>query len=175
MLIFTCPSLYAQGKGKLVLMKPSDTIKLVLAHCNFRKRVYGEQCGVGFFEGRVRGAIDMAFDGFIHNKTFLGQTQRRIDHRLLIDNTILAIETDEFAHRSYGESNENARYRIFLDYTSHKFVFIRFNCNSNMERDDAKTDFDYKIHVLLHTIVFHMDRIRKGQNQLDLEVYKLFY
>jgi len=81
-----------------------------------------------------------------------GQTEKRIDHRLLIGNTILAIETDEFGHQRYCESKENARYDEFLTNTSHKFVFIRFNCDANMESSSVKTNFKHKLRILLHTI-----------------------
>jgi len=152
-----------------------DIIKLLLVHNKFIQRVVGEKSTSRVFESLVREAIDNAFNGFIHNKTMRGETEKRIDHRLLIGNTILAIETDEFAHRHYGETKENTRYREFLSQTSHKFVFIRFNCDANRESSSAKTDFKHKLHVLLNTIAFQMSRIRNGQNILQLEIYTLFY
>ena len=156
-------------------MDSFDTIKLLLVHPKFIQRVVGEKSTSRVFENLVREAIDTAFDGFIHNKTFRGQTNKRIDHLLLIGNTILAIETDEFAHRNYGETKENTRYREFLTKTPHKFIFIRFNCDANMESGDAKTDFKQKLRVLMHTIAFQMSRIRHGQNILQLEIFTLFY
>jgi len=152
-----------------------DTIKLLLVHPKFIQRVVGEKSTSRVFESLVREAIDTAFDGFIHNKTFRGETEKRIDHRLLIGNTILAIETDEFGHRNYGEHKENVRYGEFLTKTSHKFVFIRFNCDANMESGNVKTDFKHKLGVLLHTIAFQMSRIRHGQNIQRLEIFTLFY
>ena len=122
----------------------------------------------------MREAIDIAFDGFIHNKAMRGETEKRIDHRLLIDNTILAIETDEFAHQYYGETNEKERYDEFLTKTSYKFIFIRFNCDANRESGNAKTDLKHKLPVLLHTITTQMSRIRHGQNIQRLEILKLF-
>ena len=134
------------------------------------------QCPIGYKRAEicVREAIDTAFDGFIHNKTIRGKTEKRIDHRLLIDNTIIAIETDEFAHQYYGETKENARYHEFLTKTSHKFIFIRFNCDANRESGNAKTNLKHKIRVLLHTIKTQMSRIRQGQNVQQLEIRKLF-
>jgi len=126
-------------------------------------------------EIRVREAIDTAFDGFIHNKGLYGLSQLRIDHRLLIHNTILAVETDEFAHRSYDTKEENARYDEFLTTTSYKFVFIRFNPDTNMENHDNKTTFEYKLSVLMEIIPNQIDRIRKGHNVNRLEIIKMFY
>jgi len=48
---FTCPCLYAQGKCKLALMKPSDAVKLVLGHKKFSNRVLRHN----IFSQRVRG------------------------------------------------------------------------------------------------------------------------
>jgi hypothetical protein len=52
----------------------------------------------------VRNIINKNFDGFIHDTPLYTDNcdcthRRRIDHRKLIGNTILAIETDEFGHR----------------------------------------------------------------------------
>jgi len=123
----------------------------------------------------VRDAIDAAFDGFIHNKGLYGLTELRIDHRLLIDNTILAVETDEFAHQSYDTNKEKARYYEFLTTSPYKFVFIRFNPDTNMESHDAKTTFEYKLSVLMDIIPKQIDRIRKGHNVNRLEIFFHFY
>jgi len=162
--------LHSQGTGKHALVDSFDTNKLMVVHRNFINRVVGQKSS----EILVREAVDIAFSGFIHNKVILGETNKRIDHRLLIYNTILAIETDEFAHRNKSETQENARYDEFLTKTPYKFVFIRFNCDANRENSDAKTDFQYKLHVLLHNISFQISRIRYGQNIKQLEIWKLF-
>ena len=175
MLNHTCLCLSTQRTGKLAIVDSSDTIKLLRVHPKFIQRVLGEKSTRRVFESLVREAIDTAFDGFIHNKTFRGQIEKRIDHRLLIDNTILAIETDEFGHRNYGKTNEKERYHEFLTKTSHKFVFIRFNCDANMENSNAKTDFKYKLAVLMQTIELQMSRIRNRQNVQRLEIITLFY
>jgi len=134
------------------------------------------QCPIGYKRAEicVREAIDIAFDGFIHNKGMRCETGKRIDHRILIDNTILAIETDEFAHQYYSETKEKERYEEFLTETSYKFVFIRFNCDANRESGNAKTDLKYKLPILLHTITNQMSRIRHGHNIQRLEILKLF-
>jgi len=40
--------------------------------------------------------------------------RRRIDHRKLIANTMFAIETDDFGHRSYDPNDEEIRYDDFF-------------------------------------------------------------
>ena len=174
-MIHTCLCLRTQGTGKLAIVDSFDAIKLLLVHPMFIQRVVGQKSTSRVFESLVRKAIDTAFGGFIHNKTFPGATDNRIDHRLLIGNTILAIETDEFAHRKYRETKENTRYADFLTQTSHKFVLIRFNCDANRESVANKTEFEHKLRVLLHNITFQVSRIGHGHNVQRLEIWKLFY
>jgi len=126
------------------------------------------------WEIQVRERIDAAFDGFIHNKGIRKSTELRIDHRLLIDNTILAVETDEFAHRNYDPIKEKARYDEFLATTPYKFVFIRFNPDNNKESLDTKTTFEYKLSFLMRVITTQLDRIRKGHNIERLEISYYF-
>jgi len=132
------------------------------------------------FEILVRGAIDATFEGFIHNKVMpssgLGkQCERQIDHRLQIGNTILAIETDEHAHKKRNKCDEIRRYNEFTSSFPHKFVFIRFNPHANMEDPYSKTNFKHKLGVLIRSITYHMHRIRVGLNVNKLETWTLFY
>jgi len=131
-------------------------------------------------ETLVRNAIDGVFSGFIHNKTLCtgrlhSSHNRRIDHRLLMCKTILAIETDEYAHRSYTNASEMERYHDFMRSFDYKFVFIRFNPHANTEKRGRKTSFKHKLRVLMHNISIQMDRIRIGHNTKRLEIIKLFY
>jgi len=124
----------------------------------------------------VRNAIDTAFKGFTHNKVMYSYDyghRRRIDHRLLIGHTILAIETDENAHVSYKYEDE--RYEDFLKTFSYKFVFVRFNPHANKEEEGTETDFQHKLRILLHTITTQINRIKNGLNVSKLEIVKLFY
>ena len=90
-------------------------------------------------EELVRDTINENFEGFEHDKpiTWGGcdcSMRRRIDHRKLIDGTMLAIETDEHQHRSYdAEDEENLYEDVFLGAYYGKWIFIRFN-------PDAYTD-----------------------------------
>jgi len=124
----------------------------------------------------VRDAINNHFDGFIHNKMIPGganEHDRRIDHCLLIDHTILAVETDEKAHQHYKK--EQMRYYDFMSSFPHKFVFIRFNPDDNLEKPGRKTSVEHKIRILIKTIKEQMYRIRAGSNIWTLEVVWLFY
>jgi len=126
----------------------------------------------------VREAIDNAFDGFIHDKVIVNAAEyhvRRIDHRIRIGNTILAIETDEKAHESYKEEDEKQRYTDFISLFPYKFVFIRFNPDDNRENDDSKTSVEFKISFLIKTIRHQMQCIEQEQNKRKIEIFWLFY
>jgi len=127
----------------------------------------------------VREAIDSVFKGFIHDKAFSTggccEHRRRIDHRLLINNTLLAIETDENAHVSYDAEDENVRYDDLFVAFGTKFIFIRFNCDTNREEHGAKTSLENKIQVLLQCIGTQIEKIRKSNNTDLCDVVKLFY
>ena len=125
----------------------------------------------------VRNIINANFDGFIHDTPlYTGDCdcthRRRIDHRKLIGNTILAIETDEFAHRYYDKEDEEIRYNDVYMIHSGKWIFIRFN------PDDTKTikvDIEDKLICLIETIQKHIDRIENEENIEPLEIYPLYY
>jgi len=151
---------------------------------DFGYRQHCIQCYVNLFPATrheiiVRGVIDTTFDGFIHNKIIpscgrYNTCGRKIDHRLQIDNTILAVETDEHAHTNYEKGYEERRYNEFTSTYPHKFVFIRFNPHANMEEEHAKTDFKHKLGVLMRSIKCQILRIRAGSNVNKLEISTLF-
>jgi len=125
-------------------------------------------------EIRVRNKINENFEGFIHDSTlYTGgcdcSHRRRIDHRKLIGNTILAIETDEFAHRGYDEKDEEIRYDDLYMIHSGKWVFIRFN------PDGKGVDMSDKLDKLVETIQDAIDRIENEENTELLEIVKLYY
>jgi hypothetical protein len=126
-------------------------------------------------EIRVRNFINKHFDGFIHDQPmYTGNCdcthRRRIDHRKLINGTVLAIETDEFGHRSYDEHAEEIRYNDVYMIHSGKWIFIRFNPDDNYN----KTDIEDKLEVLLENMKEQIDRIEQGENTEPLEIIKLF-
>ena len=128
-------------------------------------------------EIRVRNAINMRFEGFVHDHAlYTGDCdcthRRRIDHRKLIGNTMLAIETDEFAHRKYDQEYEDIRYDDLYMLFSGKWIFIRFNPDSTAS---DKTDLDDRLDKLLETVDLQIRRIESEYNTELLEIFKLYY
>jgi len=123
----------------------------------------------------VRNIINQNFDGFIHDTPlYTGNCdcthRRRIDHRKLIGNTILAIETDEFGHRSYDKKDEEIRYDDVYMIHSGKWIFIRFNPDTNV----SKIDIRDKLDKLVETINEYIYRIEQQENIELIEIIKLY-
>lgn len=134
-------------------------------------------------EIQVRNAIaekaidNQYFQGFIHDKPlYTGNCdcthRRRIDHRKLIGNTILAVETDEYAHRNYDEKQEEIRYNDLYMIHSGKWIYIRFNPD---DIKSQKIDLEDRIIVLLEEIEKQIIRIENDKNTDLIEIIKLFY
>lgn len=128
-------------------------------------------------EIRVRNAISERFTGFIHDQPlYTGGCdcthRRRIDHRKLIGNTILAIETDEFAHQGYDRNDEVIRYDDLYMIHSGKWVYIRFNPDHTKNN---KTDLEDRIVILMNEIEKQIYRIETENNTELVEIVKLFY
>jgi len=123
----------------------------------------------------VRNIINQHFDGFIHDRPlYTGNCdcthRRRIDHRKLIGNTILAIETDEFGHRGYDEKDEEIRYHDLFMIHGGKWLFIRFNPDTNV----SKIDIQDKLDKLVETINKNIYRIEQNENIELIEIIKLY-
>mgnify|MGYP003637293126 CR=1 FL=1 len=128
-------------------------------------------------EIKVRNMINEGFDGFIHDTPIYTNAcncthRRRIDHRKLIGNTILAIETDEFAHRGYDPHDEEIRYDDLYMIHSGKWIFIRFNPDPN--RENVKTTFEEKLENLSMAINYHICRIECEENVELLEIHTMY-
>lgn len=122
----------------------------------------------------VRNYINEHFKGFIHDTPlYTGNCEcihrRRIDHRKLINDTLLCIETDEFAHISYNKRDENIRYDDLYMIFSGKWIFIRFN------PDKKGINIHDKLELLRIEIIKHMKRIEHNKNDELLEIYTMFY
>ena len=125
-------------------------------------------------EMRVRNTINEHFEGFIHDKPlYTGECdcthRRRIDHRKLIGNTLLAVETDEFAHSRYDAKDEEIRYDDLFMIHSGKWIFIRFNPDG---KGVSMTD---KLTKLVETMKGQIRRIEHEENTELVEIIKLFY
>jgi len=124
----------------------------------------------------VRNKINSNFEGFVHDKPlYTGNCdcthRRRIDHRKLIGNTMLATETDEFCHRGYDKTDEEIRYDDLYMIHSGKWIFIRFNPDSNV----SKVDIDDKLDTLIETMKECIGRIERDENAELVEIIKLYY
>ena len=127
-------------------------------------------------EIKVRNMINQNFDGFTHDRCLYTPNcncvhRRRIDHYKIIGLTMLAIETDEFAHRSYDEKDEEIRYNDLAMMFTGKWIWIRFNPDDNRN----KTPFKEKLERLRKEIEYQIERITLEKNTELSDVKKLFY
>lgn len=114
------------------------------------------------------------FEGFIHDKPIYTHHcecnhRRRVDHRKLFGNTMLAVETDEHAHRNYNTYDEEIRYDDLYMMHSGKWIYIRFN------PDGKSVDIEDKLITLLETMTECIERIENNENHELVEIIKLFY
>ena len=132
----------------------------------------------------VRDFINSKFEGFYHDKPLWYNetvcdctTKRRIDHRKLINGTLLCIETDENQHKSYSKADEEARYHdLFMAYGG-KFVFIRFNPDKYKDESGKSCNpmLFNRLIVLEEEIKKQIKRIENEENKELLEVIELYY
>ena len=123
-------------------------------------------------EMMVRHAIDTNFEGFVHNKVISNSQGHinRIDHHKLINDTYLAIETDEYSHRTYDKQKEYDRYKEFHTIHGKRWIWIRFNPDPNGEENGNKTSIEHKIRVLVAEISTQEQRIKNFKNNSDQKV-----
>ena len=130
----------------------------------------------------VRDFLNTTFDGFSHDvPLWTGNCdcshRRRIDHRKLIGNTLLCIETDENQHKSYEKIDEEIRYDDLYMIHGGKFIFIRFNPDKFVNSKGTKKDIYMKrrMEELEKEIYKQIERINNDENTELLEVFYLFY
>jgi hypothetical protein len=130
----------------------------------------------------VRNFINLNFDGFLHDKSiFTGNCdcthRRRIDHRKLINNTLLCIETDETQHKRYNKNDEDIRYDDLFMIHGGKFIFIRFNPDSykNLQGNKINTPLYIRLQKLEIEMMKQINRILNHENTELLEIIYLFY
>jgi hypothetical protein len=132
----------------------------------------------------VRDFINSRFEGFQHDKPLWYNesvcdctTKRRIDHRKLINDTLLCIETDENQHKSYSKENEIARYNDLFMAFGGKFIFIRFNPDKYKDKNGKSCNpmLVNRLPKLEEEIKKQTNRIEKEDNKELLEVIELFY
>jgi hypothetical protein len=130
----------------------------------------------------VRDYINSNFDGFHHDiPLWTGNCdcthRRRIDHRKLIGNTLLCIETDENQHGSYDKTDEEIRYDDLMMLHGGKFVYIRFNPDKYKDKNGKSINpmLYTRLPVLHKEIEKQINRIENEENTELLEIIKLYY
>lgn len=133
-------------------------------------------------ENYVRDFLNQNYNGFIHDKPLWTghcdcSKRRRIDHRLLIGNTLLCIETDENQHKRYDEKDEEIRYDDLYMLHGGKFIFIRFNPDKYINKNGTKVDpyMKKRMDDLSEEIDKQIERINNDENEELLEIIYLFY
>jgi len=130
----------------------------------------------------VRDFINSNYEGFVHDKQLETahcdcSIRRRIDHRKLINNTLLVIETDENQHKSYDEMDEEIRYNDLYMAFSGKWIYIRFNPDQyrSINGESKNTDMEIRLKKLGMEINKQIKRINLGENIELLEKIYLYY
>jgi hypothetical protein len=130
----------------------------------------------------VRDFINSNFEGFQHDKTLeYGGCdclhRRRIDHRKLINNTLLCIETDENQHKQYNKKDEQDRYNDLLTTFTCKYIFIRFNPDSYNDKNGKKCNpsISTRLLILKEEIDKQIKRIQNEENNDLLEIKYLYF
>jgi hypothetical protein len=132
----------------------------------------------------VRDFINAKFEGFQHDKPLWYNespcdctTKRRIDHRKLINNTLLCIETDENQHKNYSKDDEEARYHDLFMAFGGKFIFIRFNPDKYKDINGKSLNpmLVNRLPKLENEINKQIKRIENNENTELLEVVELYY
>jgi len=129
----------------------------------------------------VRDFINTIYDGFQHDKPIhFGcdcNHRRRIDHRKLIGNTMLAIETDENQHKTYDEMDEEIRYDDLMMAFTGKWIYIRFNPDKFKKKNgkNANPAISTRLHTLKNEIDKQIKKIENEENTELLEIHYLFY
>lgn len=130
----------------------------------------------------VRDFINSRFEGFLHDEALWTggcdcTHRRRIDHRKLIGNTLLCVETDENQHKRYDQIDEMYRYDDLAMIHGGKFIFIRFNPDKYYDASGKRvnTPLYSRLPVLEEEITKQMARIMAGENENLVEIVHLFY
>jgi hypothetical protein len=130
----------------------------------------------------TRDFINDHFEGFSHDKPIHTDhcdcsIRRRIDHRKLIGNTMLAIETDENAHKSYDAMDEEIRYDDLYNAFSGKWIYIRFNPDKfrNKAGVSKNPTIATRLIELKTEIERQIQRIEAEENTELLEIKYMYY
>jgi hypothetical protein len=133
-------------------------------------------------ELKVRDYLNSHFAKFVHDQPLetahcVCSHRRRVDHRRLVGNTLLCVETDEHWHRNYDPDDEDARYHDVLCAWGGKLCFVRFNPHKfNLDnRYDHGPPLEERLERLRAEVIRHIGRLERGENTSYLEVHHLYY
>ena len=113
----------------------------------------------------VRDFINTNYEGFVHDKPLWIDNckcvhLRSVDHRKLIKNTLLCVETDERQHKYYDKEDKKARVNDLLMIHTGPWIFIRFNPDR------------YKIKNVTHNPEMK-SRFPKLKEELDKQILRI--
>ena len=125
-------------------------------------------------EATVKAYINAHFKDFVHNQQMdtahcVCDHRRRIDHRRVVGNTLLCVETDEHHHKYYKKDDTDARYHDVLMGWGGKLCFVRFN------PDGKGPPLEERLERLHAEMLRHIGRLERGENRAYLEVWHLYY
>ena len=130
----------------------------------------------------VRDYINANFEGFQHDKIMTTShcdcsIKRRIDHRYLINNTLLVVETDENQHNSYDKMDEEIRYDDLYMAFSGKWIYIRFNPDKYISNKGIRKNptIASRLPILKEEIERQISRIKNNENTELLERIYMYY
>lgn len=133
-------------------------------------------------EMQVKVFLASVFPDFIHDKPLWTEhcdctLRRRIDFRQTIDNTMIAVECDEFQHRTYDERDKLARVNDLYMGFSGKFIYIRFNPDGYKDHTGKTRRITLKNRLwrLKAEIEKQMKRITNEENKELVEEIYLYY
>jgi hypothetical protein len=133
-------------------------------------------------EFQVRDYLNSHFPDFVHDQPIhtahcVCSHRRRVDHRRLVGNTLLCVETDENFHRYYNKGDQDARYHDVIMAWGGKLCFVRFNPdNFNLDdRHDHGPPLAERLERLRAEVTRHIERLERGENTSYLEVHHLYY
>ena len=134
-------------------------------------------------ELKVVSYIKQIYPIFIHDKPFYVDlkggccnTKRRIDLRVLVNNTMLCIEIDENQHKWNNQQDEVNRYdNLFMDFSG-KYVFIRYNPDKfKIGKTWKNPRFETRMEKLIEEIDKQINRIQNEKNTELVEIHKLYF
>ena len=96
---------------------------------------------------------------------------------MLINNTLLCIETDENQHKLYSIQDEQDRYNDLLSSFTCKYIFIRFNPDTynNTIGKKCNPSISTRLSTLKEEIDKQIKRIENGENNDLLEIKYLYF